>query len=143
MKEIYDDLKEPIQFKVNDMLRGSCAFSIIEKLNQCCADIKTALRTQKYSHLKLIEIDNRLSKGTSDLVLTILFGDVITEMKLVIDLNSQDYAFANKLYELQRPKFYTPLTQLYIMNETLSSGYFIEAKAYIDGNSHSNAENYE
>jgi hypothetical protein len=70
------------------MLRGICAFSIIEKVNQCCADIKTALRTQKYSHLKLIEIDNRLSKGTSDLVLTILFGDVITEMKLVIDLNS-------------------------------------------------------
>ncbi len=143
MKEIYDNLKDPLQFKVSDMLRGKCAFAVVEKINQCCADIIAALETEKYSHLKLIEIDNRLRKGTSDLVLKILFGDVIAEMQLVIDLNASDYAFAHKLYELQRSQFFTPLTQLYIMNESMSNSYFIEAKAYIDEHTKSNAENYE
>jgi hypothetical protein len=98
MKEIYDNLKEPLYFKVSDMLRGKCAFAVVEKINQCCADIKSALETKQYSHLKLIEIDNRLRKGTSDLVLKILFGNVIAEMQLVIDLSASDYAFAHKLY---------------------------------------------
>jgi hypothetical protein len=40
MKEIYDNLKEPLSFKVSDMLRGKCAFAFVEKINQCCADIK-------------------------------------------------------------------------------------------------------
>ena len=82
------------------MLRGKCAFAFVEKINKCCADIIAALKTEKYSHLKLIEIDNRLRMGTSDLVLKILFRDVIAEMQLVIDLNASDYAFAHKLYEL-------------------------------------------
>lgn len=38
------------------------------------------------------------------------------------------------LYELQRSQFFTPLTQLSIMNDSISNSYFIEAKAYIDGN---------
>jgi hypothetical protein len=75
--------------------------------------------------------------------LKILFGEVIAEMQLVIDLSASDYAFAHKLYELQRSQFFTPLTQLSIMNESLSNAYFIEAKAYIDGNSKSSAEDYE
>ena len=76
MRDLYDNLKEPLYFKVSDMLRGKCAFSVIEKINQCCTDIKEALKTKQYSHLKLIEVDNRLRKGTSDLVLKILFGNV-------------------------------------------------------------------
>ena len=137
MKDIYDNLKDPLYFKVSDMLRGKCAFAVVEKINQCCTDIKEALKTEKYRHLKLIEIDNRLKMGTSDLVLKILFGNVIAEMQLVIDLSASDYAFAHKLYELQRSQFFTPLTQLSIMNENLSNSYFTEAKAYIDGNTQS------
>lgn len=120
MRHLYDNLKEPLYFKVSNMLRGKCAFSVIEKINQCCADIKEALKTKQCSHLKLIKIDNRPRKGTSDLVLKILFGDVIAEMQLMIDLSASDYAFAHKLYELQRSQFFTPLTQLFIMNESIS-----------------------
>ncbi len=72
--------------------------------------------------------------GTSDLVLKILFGNVIAEMQLVINLNASDYSFAHKLYELQRSKFFSPLTQLTILNEDLSRSYFIEAKSFIEGN---------
>jgi hypothetical protein len=68
---------------------------------------------------------------------------MIAEMQLVIDLNASNYAFAHKLYELQRSQFFTPLTQLYIMNESMSNSYFIEAKAYIDGNIKNNTEHYE
>ncbi len=98
MKGLYDNLKEPLYFKVSDMLRGKCSFAVVEKINQCCTDIKKALKTEKYKHLKLIEIDNRLRMGTSDLVMKILFGNVIAEMQLVIDLSASDYAFSHKLY---------------------------------------------
>jgi hypothetical protein len=54
MRNIYENLKEPLQFKVSDMLRGKCAFSVVEKINQCCSDIISALNTQQYQHLKLI-----------------------------------------------------------------------------------------
>ena len=143
MRDIYDNLKEPLYFKVSDMLRGKCAFSVVEKINKCCTDIKEAIENGKYKHLKLIEIDNRLRMGTSDLVLKILYGNVIAEMQLVIDLSASDYAFAHKLYELQRSQFFTPLTQLFIMNESLSNSYFTEAKVYLNGNSLIEKEDYE
>ena len=120
MGDLYDNLKEPLYFKVSDMLRGKCSFAVVEKINQCCTDIKEAIESGRYKHLKLIEIDNRLRMGTSDLVLKILFGNAIAEMQLVIDLSASDYAFAHKLYVLKRSQFFTPLTQLYIMNENIS-----------------------
>lgn len=125
------------------MLRGKCAFSVVEKINQCCSDIRSALTAEKYKHIKLIEIDNRLKKGTSDLVLKILFGSIVAEMQLVINLSASDYAFAHKLYELQRSKFFSPLTQLSIMNEAMCNSYFVEAKAYIEGNTQQNKEDYD
>jgi hypothetical protein len=70
------------------MLKCTCSFSVVEKINQCCNDIQDSLKTDKYKHLKLIEIDNRLNKGTSDLILKILFGNVITEIQFVVDLNA-------------------------------------------------------
>lgn len=70
------------------MLRGKCSFAVVEKINQCCTDIKEALKTAKYKHLRLIEIDNRLKMETSDLVMKILFGGIIAEMQLVIDLSA-------------------------------------------------------
>ena len=69
------------------MLKCTCSFSVVEKINQCCTDIKDSLKTDKYKHLKLIEIDNRLRKGTSDIILKILFGNIITEIQFVVDLN--------------------------------------------------------
>lgn len=98
MANIYNNLKKPLNFVVSDMLRGKCAFSVVEKINQCCFDIKQALKTDKYKHLKIIEIDNRLRMGTSDLVLKILFGNIIAQMQLVINLSASDYSFAHKLY---------------------------------------------
>jgi hypothetical protein len=63
-------------------------------------------------------------------------------MQLVIDLSMSDYAFAHKLYELQRSEFFSPLTQLSIMNDTMSNSYFTEAKAYIDANTKQKGEDY-
>ena len=48
--------------------------------------------------MKLIEIDNRLSKGNSDLVMKILFGSTIAELQLAKDLNTAEYEFSHKLY---------------------------------------------
>jgi hypothetical protein len=61
----------------------------------------------------------------------ILFGNTIAELQLVKDLDTVDYEFSHKLYELQRSKFFTPLTQLSILNEDLSKDYFPEVRAVI------------
>ena len=75
MEEIFQSHSEPIHFKVSDMLRGKCMFIEAEKINQCCSDIIEAV--SKDETLKLIEVDNRLTKPTSDITLKILFGNVI------------------------------------------------------------------
>jgi hypothetical protein len=41
--------------------------------------------------MRLVEIDNRLGKGNSDLVMKILFGNTIAELQLVKDLNTAQY----------------------------------------------------
>ena len=91
MDKIFDTLEKPINFKVSDMLRGKCMFSSVDRINQCCSDILKAIEADKSGALKLIEIDNRLQKETSDLVMKILFGKVIAELQLVIDLDSAEY----------------------------------------------------
>jgi hypothetical protein len=68
-------------------------------------------------------------------VVKILFGGIIGELQLVKDLNTAEYEFSHKLYELHRSKFFTPLTQLSIVNENISKDYFLEVKALILANS--------
>ena len=53
---------------------------------------------RKSEGIKLIEIDNRLNKENSDLVMKILFGNTIAELQLVKDLNTAEYEFSHKLY---------------------------------------------
>jgi hypothetical protein len=62
---------------------------------------------------------------------------------LVKDLNLADYEFSHKLYELQRSKFFTPLTQLALLNENISKDYFLEVKALILANSIKKGYNYD
>ena len=50
----------------------------------------------------------------------ILFGNTITELQLVIDLNLASYEFSHKIYELMRSKFFSPLTMLKRFNEQLT-----------------------
>lgn len=73
---MYNSLDKPIFFKVTDMLRGKCMFSGVDKINQCCTELKKAIEDKGY---RLVEIDNRLrgKTGTSDLVLKIMIGDTI------------------------------------------------------------------
>jgi hypothetical protein len=124
MKNIFSKAKESIPFMVSDLLRGKCVFTSVERINKCCHDIKNEISNRKDEGLRLIEIDNRLGKSNSDLVMKILFGNTIAELQLVKDLNTAQYEFSHKLYELQRSKFFTPLTQLYILNEDISKDYF-------------------
>jgi hypothetical protein len=124
MKNIFSKAKESIPFMVSDLLRGKCVFTSVERINKCCQDIKNEISNRKDEGLRLIEIDNRLGKSNSDLVMKILFGNTIAELQLVKDLNTAQYEFSHKLYELQRSKFFTPLTQLYILNEDISKDYF-------------------
>jgi hypothetical protein len=134
MEHIFETYKEPIPFKVDDMLRGKCLFADISNINQCCADILEALKKQENQDLKVIKLDNRLNKPTSDLVLKILFGNTIAELQMAINLSAAENEFNHKIYELKRTKFFTPLTQLSIFNEDLSVDYLTEVAEVIQAN---------
>lgn len=77
------------------MLRAKCLFSSLDKINDCCQEI---LDTLPKENLQLIKIENRLEKSTSDLSFKILFGSVIAELQLAINLNAAEYEFNHKLY---------------------------------------------
>lgn len=125
MKSIFNKIDQPIPFKVTDMLRGKCVFSSVTKINKCCADIVKMVESKANEGLKLFEVDNRLKKDTCDLVIKIIFGNVVAEFQLVKEANIADYDFNHKIYELKRSKFFTPLTQLMILNEDLSKDYLL------------------
>jgi hypothetical protein len=40
MAEIYSKIKDPIVFKVSDMLRAKCLFRRIEDINECALILK-------------------------------------------------------------------------------------------------------
>lgn len=44
MKKIFSKTNEPIPFRVSDMLRGKCVFSSVEKINNCCQEIKDEIK---------------------------------------------------------------------------------------------------
>lgn len=48
-----------------------------------------------------------------------------------------DYEFSHKIYELVRSKFFTPLCQLSILNESLSKDYFSEVSKMVEVNTKS------
>lgn len=64
-------------------------------------------------------------------------------MQLVINLSSVDYEFSHKLYELQRSKFFTRLTQLSVLNESVSREYLEEANAVIAANIFDDTHDYD
>ena len=133
---------KPIPFTVSDMLRGKCMFSDIHRINQCCTEIRKEVEAG--GKVKIIEIDNRLQKQNSDLVLKLLYGNVIAELQLVIDLESAEYEFAHKLYELVRSKFFTQLAQLTVLSDKLTEEYCREAGEVIRVNTQAEqAENYQ
>jgi hypothetical protein len=120
MNEIFEKTEKPIAFKVSDMLRAKCMFIDVDKINACCSEIISAV--EKDSNLKLIEVDNRLRMGTSDITLKILFGNVISEIQLAINMRVSDYEFNHKIYELKRSLF-TQLCQLSLLNEKIAQEY--------------------
>jgi hypothetical protein len=80
------------------MLRGKCLFSEVSEINECCSDIQDVFNREENKDLKIIKIENRLRKNTSDLSMKMVFGNVIAELQLAIDLNTVEYEFNHKLY---------------------------------------------
>ncbi len=67
-------------------------------------------------------------------MLKILFGRIVAELQLVIDLESTEYEFSHLLYELARSKFFSPVTQLFILSERIFEDYIEEVEEIIQVN---------
>lgn len=64
---------DKIEFTVSDLLRGKCMFNKISHINAAAKKIieKVEQRSRAGENIQIVEIDNRLSKITTDLVLKI------------------------------------------------------------------------
>ena len=69
---------------------------------------------------------NRLNKKTKDLTLVINLPHSIAELQLALKFDTTSNEFNHKIYELLRSRIYTPLTNLYVQNETWSSVFFAD-----------------
>ena len=72
-------------------------------------------------------------------MLKILFGKIVAELQLAIDQDTAEYMFSHRLYELARSKFFSPVTQLFILNERISEDYIEEVKEIIEVNTNNAA----
>ena len=97
IKKTFAKMTQPIKFTISDLLRGKCYFAKIEDINECCKVLKERIR--KDDKFKLIEVKNRLKKGTADIMLKILVRDkVMTELQLAVHNKIANYEFSHKLY---------------------------------------------
>jgi len=97
--KIYESMDKLIEFTVGDMLRGKRLFSSVDKINECCDNLKTEISA--HPDARIVEINNRLKrdKVTSDLVLKILISQTVAELQLAIDSdNIAAYEFSHKIY---------------------------------------------
>lgn len=121
MNQIFASHSDPIPFKVDDMLRGKCLFADVSNINKCCSDVLSALKEEGNKDIEVTELKNRLNWGTSDLVLRIRIGNTVAEFQMAINMSAAEYEFNHLIYELNRTKFFSQLTQLYILNEKLTT----------------------
>jgi hypothetical protein len=49
-----------------------------------------------------MEVDNRLSKGTQDVVLKIKVKSVVSELQLALEFDTTGFDFGHNFYEIQR-----------------------------------------
>jgi hypothetical protein len=109
-------------FSAKDLLRGKCTFDTIEDIYKTAMHLLEKISEAKNNGLEidLIELKDRLSKNTKDLVTIIKFGESIAEFQFALKLDSVSNEFNHKIYELKRSKLYSPIVNLFVQNEKWS-----------------------
>jgi len=125
LKQVYEKM-DKIEFSVSDLLRGKCMFNKIAHINQAAQKIieKVAERAKKGENIQIVEVDNRLSKITTDLVLKIRMGDLVCEFQLALKFNQAENEIHHKMYEVERSKVFTPVTMLFSWHQGLANDFF-------------------
>lgn len=78
LNQVYSKM-DKVEFTVSDILRGKCMFNKIVNINDAAEDIirKVKERASKGEDIQIVEVDNRLGKITSDLVLKIRMEQIV------------------------------------------------------------------
>jgi hypothetical protein len=110
-------------FKAKDLLRGKSTFERVEDILEARQKIikKTQESNGKY---EIIEEKNKLFGKTKHLILITKLGTVISELQLVLKLDSVSNEFNHKIYELQRSKVYSMLLNLFVHNQKWCGEFF-------------------
>ena len=88
--------------------------------------IKISEEKKKGQNIDLIEVKDRLAKNTKDLVMIIQFEESVAEFQFALKLDSVSNEFNHKIYELKRSQVYSPIANLFVMNEKWSQSFFSE-----------------
>ena len=111
--------KEELQFTISDMVRGKCTFSNIEDILETITKIINYVdssQTKNPKKFRILEIESRFTKPIpiSDITLKIaLHQRIIAELQLTLQKNVATYAFAHKIYELQRSKAFSKIKKVF------------------------------
>ena len=101
-------------------------FNKISHINNAAEKIikKVEERANKGESIQIVEVDNRLSKITTDLVLKIRMEDLVCEFQLALKFNQAENEIHHKMYEVERSKVFTPVTMLFTWHDGISNDYF-------------------
>ncbi len=118
--------KMQIPFSVGDLLRGKAMFKSRADIVKTVKEIEE--RIEKWSDQKccILQTEDRLQMPTKDFKMLLLIGDTIAELQLAKETNKQANEFNHKIYELKRSQSYTPLLNLWIINERLTEVFFTD-----------------
>ena len=101
-------------------------FNKIAHINAAAKKIidKVQERANKGENIQIVEIDNRLEKITTDLVLKIRMEDLVCEFQLALNFNQAENEIHHKMYEVERSKVFTPVTMLFNWHNSLVADFF-------------------
>ena len=104
-------------------MRGKSTFEKVEDILEARKSIIYKIEESK-EKIQIIEEKNKLYGKTKDLVLIIKLETVISELQLVLKLDSVSNEFNHKIYELQRSKVYSMIPNLFIHNQKWCKEFF-------------------
>ena len=90
----------------------------------------------------MVEIDNRLEKITTDLVLKIRMEDLVCEFQLALKFNQAENEIHHKMYEVERSKVFTPVTMLFNWHNSLAKDFFSNADKTLEERKNKDRSSY-
>lgn len=108
---------------MDDLLRASVSLHSVERVNACASSLIKEASSRGH---RVVGVRNRLREPSGDLIISVLVGETVGEVRLAVDFQYSAYDFNHRIRQLARSQFFSPLTTLRLANDKLNRDYLPE-----------------